>query len=73
MILYGYVIMSNHLHLIVQTNNGELSNLLRDFKKFTAKKILEKIQNDPERRREWMLERFKKATEIHTRNKNCQF
>ena len=36
-------------------------------------KILEKIQNDPERRREWMLERFKKATEIHTRNKNCQF
>ena len=73
MILYGYVIMSNHIHLILQSNNGELSNLLRDFKKFTAKTILEKIQNEPESRREWMLERFQKATESHSRNTNYQF
>ena len=43
MILYGYVIMSNHIHLIVQSDNGKLSDLLRDFKKFTAPSILEKI------------------------------
>jgi len=45
MILYGYVIMSNHIHLIIQSEEGKLSDLIRDFKKFTAKSILEKIQN----------------------------
>ena len=43
MILYGYVIMSNHIHLIIQTNDSKLSDLIRDFKKFTAKSILQKI------------------------------
>jgi REP element-mobilizing transposase RayT len=73
MVLYGYVIMSNHIHLVVQSSEGKLSDLIRDFKKFIATKILEKIQTDPESRREWMLERFKLATESHTRNKNFQF
>ncbi len=36
MILYGYVIMSNHIHLIIQSKNGNLSHLIRDFKKFTT-------------------------------------
>ena len=73
MILYGYVIMSNHVHMIIQSKDGKLSDLLRDFKKFAAKTILEKIQSEPESRREWMLERFKLATESHSRNKNYQF
>ena len=73
MIVYSYVIMSNHIHIIIQSNNGKLSDLIRDFKKFTSKTILEKIQNQPESRREWMLERFKLATESHSRNKNYQF
>ena len=73
MIVYGYVIMSNHIHLIIQSNEGKLSDLIRNFKKFTAKSILEKTQTEPESRREWMLERFKLATESHSRNKNYQF
>ena len=72
MIVYGYVIMSNHIHLIIQSRASKLSDLIRDFKKFTAKSILEKIQTEPESRKEWMLERFKKATETHSRNKNYQ-
>ncbi len=36
LILYGYVIMSNHIHLIVQSSKGKLSELIRDFKKFTS-------------------------------------
>ena len=35
--------------------------------------VLEKIQNEKESRREWMLERFKEATKTHSRNKNYQF
>ncbi|MDF0720355.1 transposase [Kaistella sp. PBT33-4] len=72
MILYGYVIMSNHIHLIVQSRDGKLSDLIRDFKKFTANQILAALHNEPESRREWILERFAKATETHTRNKNFQ-
>ena len=73
MILYGYVIMSIHIHLIIQSEDGKLSDLIRDFKKFTAKNILDKIQAVPESREEWMLERFKLAAEKHTRNQNYQF
>lgn len=50
MILYGYVIMSSHIHLIIQSSDGKLSDLVRDFKKFTAKNIFESIQNEPESR-----------------------
>ena len=73
MVVFGYVIMSNHIHFIVQSKDGKLSDLIRDFKKFTSKTILEKIQSEPESRREWMLERFKLATKSHSRNKNEQF
>lgn len=73
MILYSYVIMSNHIHMIVQSNDGKLSDLIRDFKKFTSKTIIEKIQSEPESRREWILERLKLATASHSRNKNYQF
>ncbi|OWK72772.1 transposase [Flavobacteriaceae bacterium JJC] len=72
MVLFGYVIMSNHIHLIVQSKEGKLSDLIRDFKKFTATEILKQLQTEPESRREWILERFAKATETHTRNKNFQ-
>ena len=58
LILYGYVIMTNHLHLIVRSEPGKLSDTIRDFKKFTATAILEAITNQPESRREWMLHRF---------------
>jgi REP element-mobilizing transposase RayT len=73
MILYSYVIMTNHIHMIVQSKEGKLSDLIRDFKKYTSKTILEKIQSEPESRREWILERFQLATKSHIRNKNFQF
>jgi hypothetical protein len=43
--------------------------LIRDFKKFYSEINFRKIQNSPESRRDWMLERFKLATESHSRNK----
>ena len=73
MILYGYVIISNHIHMIIQSEKGKLSDLVRDFKKFTATAVLKSIQNESESRREWMLERFALAKQKHNRNKNYQF
>lgn len=73
MILYGYVIMTNHIHLIIQSEEGKLSDLIRDFKKFTAKTILNKIENGVESRADWMLKRFEFACKSHTRNEKYQF
>jgi REP element-mobilizing transposase RayT len=74
MILYGYVIMSNHIHMVVQSENGKLSDLIRDFKKFTARKILDTIEaSETESRKDWMLKRFEFACRSHSRNEKYQF
>jgi REP element-mobilizing transposase RayT len=73
MILYGYVIMTNHIHLVVQSEEGKLSDLIRDFKKFTARNILNSIENEPESRKDWMLKRFEFACRSHSRNEKYQF
>jgi REP element-mobilizing transposase RayT len=57
--IYAWVIMTNHIHLIVSAKpNFNLSNILRDFKKFTSKAIIESIQLENESRRDWMLNHF---------------
>ncbi len=60
LVVFSYVIMSNHIHMVVQAQHNNLSDLIRDFKKFTARTLLNEIQTTPESRREWMLERLKK-------------
>ncbi|MFD0862222.1 transposase [Sungkyunkwania multivorans] len=72
MVLFGYVIMSNHIHLIMQSEDGDLSGLIRDLKKHTTKRILSQIKEGPESRREWMLKLFRQATKTHQRNKEFQ-
>jgi REP element-mobilizing transposase RayT len=56
--VYGYVIMTNHLHMIVKSENGTLSDTIRDLKKYTSRQIVEAIRREPESRREWLLHRF---------------
>ncbi len=71
--IYGWVIMSNHIHLLVQSNTNNLSSTIRDFKSYTSKKILEEINNCNESRKEWMLKIFKDAAFKHKRNTDYQF
>lgn len=57
--IYGYVIMSNHLHLIASASGEQtLSEVMGDFKSFTAKAILKSIKTDIESRRDWLLYLF---------------
>jgi putative transposase len=54
--IYAWCLMTNHLHLVARANEGsKLSDFIRDFKKFTAKKIIEVIKEEPESRKEWLL------------------
>ena len=44
LVVFAYCIMSNHVHLIVNTNEPYLlKDTIRDLKKFTSKKILNQI------------------------------
>jgi len=61
LIVYGWVIMSNHMHVIWQAKKRyQLSATIRDYKKFTAKRIIKMIEQGPESRKEWMLDKFEK-------------
>ncbi len=60
--IYCWCLMPSHLHLICRaTGDDGMSDILRDFKKFTSKAIIKNILDEPESRREWLLEQFKSA------------
>ena len=61
LIVYAYVIMPSHLHLILQAGGDDtLSKILQSLKAHTARAILKYLKNkkQPESRREWLLEHF---------------
>ena len=56
---YCWCLMSNHMHMIVSATEGNnLSDILRDFKKFTSKDLIRTIKEIPESRRDWLLNLF---------------
>ena len=75
LLLHAYIIMSNHLHLVVQAgpkSTFTLSEIIRDFKKFTAVNILDAIQKEPESRREWLMHMFAFYARFNKNNRNFQ-
>jgi len=56
LLLYDYVIMTNHLHLIVAANqNHKLSEIIAAFKKFTTKEIYKLLAKDNRKYILWLL------------------
>jgi len=51
--------MQSHVHFKTYSENGEISNVLRDLKSYTAKQIIKALEENPiESRKEWMLNKF---------------
>ena len=75
LILHAWVIMSNHAHLIISAKQDfKLSDILRDLKKFTSKKIIKEIENNKiESRKKWMIPIFKKHGSKNPNNQIFQF
>jgi REP element-mobilizing transposase RayT len=74
LIVYAWSLMSHHLHLLVAAREGhDLSGIIRDFKKFTAKSIIKRIQTEPESRREWLLQHFEFAGRFDKRITKYKF
>jgi putative transposase len=75
LIIHCWVIMSNHVHFNVSAAEGFLlSNILRDFKKYTSTKLLFEIRKNPkDSRKTWMFKHFELAGEKNSRNRFYQF
>lgn len=72
--LYAWCLMTNHLHLVCQTESTfRMTDFIRDFKQFTAKKTLAAIQEIRESRRDWMLYRFEYAGKYDNRITKYRF
>lgn len=65
--LFAYVIMDNHFHLLI---SGEhLSNTIKDFKRHTAREIINLAENE---KKFWLLQQFKFYRQVHKSDSNYQ-
>ena len=73
--LHAWVIMPNHLHLIISCAQGHfIKDVMRDFKKYTSRQIVKAIlENDHESRKEWMLNLFAFAGRSNNSTDDYQF
>ena len=72
--LDAFVIMPNHLHLIAAAANGNLGEIMRDFKTYTSKELVKLIGANPrESRKEWMLRVFREHGAANPQNVHYQF
>lgn len=62
LMVYGYCIMPNHVHMIMQaTGERSVSDILRDLKTFTSKAIIRKLESEKPAGYDIILARFKEA------------
>jgi REP-associated tyrosine transposase len=74
LVVFAWVIMTNHIHMIIGTEGDKMENIIRDLKKNTSKLLIKTIkENTRESRSEWMLTLFKNAAQINSNNVNYQF
>ena len=72
--VYAYCIMPSHVHMIAEVQEGYLTALLRDFKSYTAKMLIESIKQHPEEsRREWLPYMFEYYGKYNRHNSQYQF
>ncbi len=73
LVIHAYVIMPNHIHMIVSAEGNLLVNILRDFKQFTSRRIIQQVKTVRESRRSWLLAGFEKAAQAGNRVQYSQF
>ena len=74
LVLHAWVVMTNHVHLIIRSNTNKIEHIVRDLKKYTSKQIIKAIQeNSLESRKEWMLNIFNHTGKHNNNNKDFQF
>lgn len=74
LLVYAYVIMPSHLHLVARHDGAKLNQVIRDFKSFTAKEILQSVESETgESRREWLIHMFQYFARYQKQNAKYMF
>ncbi|MEQ8928164.1 MAG: transposase [Fulvivirga sp.] len=63
LVIHAWCLIPSHLHMIISSSEGNLPGIMRDFKKYTSKRIIEELELINESRKEWLLRAFKKSGE----------
>jgi putative transposase len=72
--VHAWIIMTNHVHLIISSESNSIAAIIRDFKKYTSRQIIKQVQKDEkESRKEWMLNIFSFIGKNNRHNKDFQF
>jgi putative transposase len=71
--IYGWCIMTSHVHMIISSHNESLEDIVRDMKIHTSKALKSAIKDHPaESRKEWMLWLMERAGKRNSNNANFQ-
>jgi len=71
--IYGWCIMSSHVHMIVGTKGRQLEKVIGEMKSFTSRSLRKEIEGHKgESRKEWMLWLMQRAGLKNGNNKDWQ-
>ncbi len=71
--LYAWVIMTNHIHMIMGSQKDNPENIMRDMKRRTSIQLKEAIRNNPrESRKEWILQIMEETGKKNSSNSDFQ-
>jgi putative transposase len=73
--IYAWCLMPSHLHLVAAVDSDQitLSDVMRDFTKYTSKLIVKTIKEIAESRRDWLLNHFAYAGKYNPKIKDYKF
>jgi putative transposase len=72
--IYGWCIMTGHVHMITGSQKVKLEGIVPDIKKHSSSELKIAIKNNPqESRKEWMLWMMERAGKKNGNNKDWQF
>ncbi len=72
--IYGWCIMTSHVHMIVGTTGKDLEDIVRDMKSFTSTRMKILLKENPqESRKEWMVWMMERAGKKNGNNNDWQF
>ena len=73
LLVHAYVIVPSHLHMILSTKGShKLSDVMRDFKQYTSRRLIQMIKEVPESRRDWLLAKFSSAAHENPKVRHYQ-
>jgi putative transposase len=71
--VHSWVLMTNHMHLVIHSNDMPIEFIVRDFKRHTSKTLYECIRDNPKESRDWMIYLMERAGKYNSMNNDYQF